>query len=928
MMLLVQWSAHATNVTRLLVQPNASAPPPVKMIHVGADRIPNQYLVIFDDDLPVGDVPALVQTLASTYAAEVKTVWADSVKGMFVYMTEAAATAVSQTPHVKYVEENAPWYVSSQQQTNVDPRVCDPVAGTCPTVTDDRLWHLDRVDQNDAPPSNLYGSCTDGTGVTVYVVDFGMNKNHNEFGAGGAIVRPGFNASNDNMPADDTCLGFARPVDAFGPYSYLENPLYDKEMTTTSHGTAVASALGGRRVGVAKNVTIVPIKTARCDQYAARYRVPNAYYALHQTIFRPDSGGGSIQSLYRADTEGYAGSGDPPSWPTGTGATVQDNQVLWTWVDPNEWRNVATTAMLFNGLHWILSTANTEAKSKAIVTMSVYRLATDAQVAGTSGTVESEIRDLLAHNITVVVSANNQNGDACDTSPSRLSINNPNTSIANNVITAGGAMLRNRPWNVDISDVPDGVLANGAGDPFNFTNDKGPEPAPDPTQPVRDARWICGLGDAANFCSNATPTSTPSPLPTAAGNPSHYYFYNAGSNGGPCVTLFAPAKNLFLASLGGPNSYRDGRLRAAYASGTSWSAPIVAGAAARILQINGTFTPAQVRDALLSSCVSTTATDTLNPSRYDGVPLTGTPNKFLTMSDVVITAQPASVIAQSGGTPLTVTASGPGLLYQWYEVNPTFDYATYKKGAGEGASTKIAGATAGTYTVAPSASRRAFWARVMSLCGSADTNIAVVVPVPSAPTGVGATATGTSVTVTWNAANGADAYQVQRKIAGQTWTVAGEVSSPALTYTETPSAPEGMVVYRVVTTAGAAYLPPGTIAMSAPSNNDFANVRGYTDDPLTLTTIQAQHLIELRQAVNALCHAVDATNEYQPAELSLGALQNALIQAGDFTSLLAHINHIRTDAAIGAPPANFTETPVANLEIKKEHLQNLRDALR
>ena len=75
------------------------------------------------------------------------------------------------------MEENAQWYLSStpqQQQTNINPITCDPAVTTCTgagLVTDNRLWHLDRADQNYADPTNDYSYCTNGTGVTVYVVD-------------------------------------------------------------------------------------------------------------------------------------------------------------------------------------------------------------------------------------------------------------------------------------------------------------------------------------------------------------------------------------------------------------------------------------------------------------------------------------------------------------------------------------------------------------------------------------------------------------------------------------------------------------------------------------------------------------------------------------------------------------------------------------
>src|SRR5688572_7208321 len=66
------------------------------------------------------------------------------------------------------------------------------------------------------------------------------------------------------MPADDPCMGFA--IAPSGMYETLEQPRYKQEVGELGHGTAVASALGGKRVGIAKNVNIVPIKVFRCDR--------------------------------------------------------------------------------------------------------------------------------------------------------------------------------------------------------------------------------------------------------------------------------------------------------------------------------------------------------------------------------------------------------------------------------------------------------------------------------------------------------------------------------------------------------------------------------------------------------------------------------------------------------------------------------------
>ncbi len=919
----------------LFTQANASAPAPI--IRAGDDKVPDQYIVVFKDDVLPGQISDLASELATQFGAAVEKVWSHAVKGLFARMTETQAQAMTAHPLVKYIEENARWYVSAgPYQTNVDPKTCDPTAGNCPTVIDDRLWHLDRLDQNPASPTNTFSYCTDGTGVTVYVVDTGVNKFHNEFAPNGARVRSGYNATGDFMPADDPCLGFATPPQP--GWEYLENNFYKQEVLGNGHGTSVASALGGRRVGVAKNVAIVPIKVTRCDYNSARARVSAHFYQQNETMWRTSNGYESGITLYRALNSGTTAGTEPTNWPTTAGQTILDGAnpggVTWIVVAASEHHPTfaQTTQMMIDGLNWILSPSNPGPKSYAVVTLSTYRLATEAGVAGPTNTVEAAIRSLLSNNITVIASANNQNGNACDTSPGRLSINNPDPTIANDVITAGGSMIINRPWTVDLSGAPAGsVEADGPRPSGTY----GVEPAYDATKAVRDARWICGAGDSSILCYNSTPTCTAA-LPGTTGTntcpaPS-YYDFQGGSNAGPCVTLFAPAKNLFVATPAAVDAYRDARIRGGHASGTSWSAPIAAGFAARILQNNPNYTPAQVRTALLNNSVSTLDPSTLNTFNYNGVEITSTPNKMLRMADVNITTHPASTAASpTGTTPLTVVAGGTSTVsYQWYEVNSTFDYATYKNGAYS--SVPIAGATSSTFDAPASTVTKAYWARAINSCGSADSDIAVVVPRPGAPSNVSAVASGTSVTVTWPAGSGAEKYRIERKVAGQPWMQAGEVIASTLTFTETPSAPGGMVVYRVVSEAGVAYLPPGGLATSLPSNNDFANVNAGDYEPLgtapDFTTIKAQHLIELRQAVNALCDAIGAAQEYQAVDLQLSALQGQVVYATDFTSLMTHINSVRTNSALAVGSAAFTEVPAANLTIRAQHLQDLRDALK
>jgi Subtilase family len=945
-------NAQSQPSRHLFRQADASAPPPgnagpeLKYRGAGEDRIPDQYIVVLSDDVPPNEVGDVARDLGLNNQFTPTRIWHDAIKAFLAEMSEARAHALSNNPRVKYVEENAQWHASSSpqsQQTNINPVTCDPTVTTCTgvdVVTDNRLWHLDRADQNYADPTNSYSYCTDGTGVTVYVVDMGVNKNHQEFGA---RVMAGYNATgtattSDQMPADDPCLGFT--VAPGSVYNSQESANYQNELGLSSHGTAVASALGGRRVGIAKNVTIVPIKTSRCDLYSSRVRQSNHFYPENKTMIVAQ-GSYSYVALYRciktnggttAPTDPY-----PEAWPSTAGSTIVDGGVTWLVLDPAVYQNFQSTDMIIDGLNWILSSSNSGPKSNAIVTTSLFERADQigGHLNGGPTTIEAMIKNLLASNITVIASANNQNGNACDTSPSRMSLNNPDPSIASDVITAGGSMMINRPWTVNLNEPPamppsGGTEANGG--------TKGVEPAYNAMNAVRDARWICGPGDS-NPCSNTSPVDTPDPANSS------YNSFEGGSNAGPCVTLFAPAKNLFLATTTGTGSdYRDARLLG-LASGTSWSAPIVAGFAARILQSNPTYTPAQVRTALLNNCaVNVLDATTLNSVAHSGQPtITNTPNLLLRLGDVNITLQPLTqAAAVSGSTTLSAQAGGTStVFYQWYQVNSAFDLVSWKNGAhydsgGVGSvgssSTAIAGATSNAYQAPAVSIARGYWMRATNSCGSADTDIAIVVPRPGAPGNVVADSNGTtSATITWSSGSGAEKYEVQRKVSGQPWTRVGLLVN-AGTFTDTdvnPAAPGGMLVYRVLSVAGTAYLQDGFYATTA-GNSDIANINSVNYESLIpgATTLKAQHLIDLRLGVNALCDAVGVGHVYLDSQVLLSSLQGQTVTAADFTSLMSNINAIRQNGAIGMSAASFGVTPSTGAVIAAANLQSLRDALK
>lgn len=738
-------------------------------------------------------------------------------------------------------------------------------------------------------------------------------RSHREFGNDANKVLNGYDATGDPawFPAYDPCRGpglFNQPPDG------QRNPGFVRG--NAGHGTGVGSLVNGRNVGVARDARIVPIKVMPCGWAGARVLdddTPNTAYALNEIVF-------ANGTYYRVVQGGT------------TGSTAQFPYTNWPWPPDTShyqtWGTVQlayhgslpltmTVQMTIEGLDWILRPVNEggnpHPKSPAVVTLSTFRVVgTDGVTnvpSGSTLSLEQAIGNLLTysngHGITVIASANNQDANACDTSPGRMSRNNPNNpnnpSQPYKVITAGGTMVRNNP---DPNPATGGNAVNLA------------EPQYDPSKATVLARWRCHAGDSDNCSGNIYGTPPPA-VPNPLTHPNAYVGTTLGSNGGCCVTLFAPAKNIPVANLHDYNTYRDPQSTGGFASGTSWSAPMVAGIAARVLQSNPTYTVDQVYSTLMSR----TAPD-LDPTELDPPGVTQTPNAVLRMTPVVV--QPLAAITPlgpNGSATITATAAGASTLtYELYQVNASFDVATYSTGAAS--SMKVAGPQASnSFTVAP-ATTTSYFVRARSSCGTADTNITTVTTI-TAPVGVVASANGGTVTIQWNAVANAGGYKVERKIGSSSWTVAQTITSGTQTSVmDTPSVPAGVVLYRVRTTQGS--------VQSDPSGNDVAYAAAFTDDPILTaapyTAIKAIHLVELRRAVNALRELGGSGAIYAGSDLDEAYLRTLLVDDAHFTTLLTNLNAAR--AAVGLSSISFQIIPTAGALVDDTQMSDLRNGVK
>jgi aqualysin 1 len=179
--------------------------------------IPGRYIVVFKStvDAPAAAAASMVQgsggQLHHTYSG--------ALKGFAASLPDAALQGIRNNPQVDFVE---------QDQTVALNQVASP--------QDQATWGLDRIDQADRPLDTQYHFNLTGAGVNAFILDTGLRADHVEFAG---RVRPGYSVIADGNGTND-CHG---------------------------HGTHVAGTVGGTTWGVAKAVSIIPVRVLDCTGY-------------------------------------------------------------------------------------------------------------------------------------------------------------------------------------------------------------------------------------------------------------------------------------------------------------------------------------------------------------------------------------------------------------------------------------------------------------------------------------------------------------------------------------------------------------------------------------------------------------------------------------------------------------------------------------
>ncbi len=178
-----------------------------------ADAIDGRYVVVMKDRAS-RSARSEARRQAVGHGGRVTFDYTSALRGFAAALPDRAVEALRRNPNVAFIEADSRVSVDATQSP--------------------ATWGLDRIDQRNRPLDNSYTYNYTGSGVTAYIVDTGVLANHSQFGT---RVGSGYTAISDGRGTTD-CNG---------------------------HGTHVAGTVGGSTYGVAKSVSLRPVRVLDCQ---------------------------------------------------------------------------------------------------------------------------------------------------------------------------------------------------------------------------------------------------------------------------------------------------------------------------------------------------------------------------------------------------------------------------------------------------------------------------------------------------------------------------------------------------------------------------------------------------------------------------------------------------------------------------------------
>jgi subtilisin family serine protease len=162
----------------------------------------SDYIVVLSDGAEIPDTRELGGKIDQTYDT--------AINGFSAQLSQSEAARLAANPAVRYVVPDTEVRALGEQ--------LNPPS-----------WGLDRIDQRRLPLDQRYRFPNTADNVTAYVIDTGVRATHTDFGG---RVSGGIDfVDDDNDPNDGN-----------------------------GHGTFIAGIIGGAKFGVAKRISIVPVR--------------------------------------------------------------------------------------------------------------------------------------------------------------------------------------------------------------------------------------------------------------------------------------------------------------------------------------------------------------------------------------------------------------------------------------------------------------------------------------------------------------------------------------------------------------------------------------------------------------------------------------------------------------------------------------------
>jgi subtilisin family serine protease len=171
----------------------------------------DSYIVAVEDSAALLDVTSDL----TAQGISVTNTWDGELTGLTATLDDAARDALEARDDIVAVEPDQPIELSGTQTG--------------------APWNLDRLDQRILPLDSTYSYTETGLGVTAYVIDSGIRLTHQDFAG------------------------------RIGPGAYWDFGDGTGISDCNGHGTHVAGTVGGTTWGVAKQVTITPVKVFPCS---------------------------------------------------------------------------------------------------------------------------------------------------------------------------------------------------------------------------------------------------------------------------------------------------------------------------------------------------------------------------------------------------------------------------------------------------------------------------------------------------------------------------------------------------------------------------------------------------------------------------------------------------------------------------------------